>query len=185
MSVPASNAIIAAEEIVECLAPHCERIEIAGSLRRGRTEVNDIEILYVPKIRREADLRDLFKTIEVDCANEFLDGLLRSKLVSKRANKNGVFAWGQKNKLGIHLPSGIAVDFFSTDEEKWWVALVIRTGGKDTNLKLTTGAQARGRSLNAYGCGVTNSDGSITRAMSEHDVFELCGVAYLEPEARA
>ncbi len=184
MSVRASNALIAAEEIVDCLSGYCERVVIAGSLRRKREEVHDIEILYIPKIVRRPSDHDLFADVLIDSASEFLDGLLKADLLSKRPNKNGVFAWGPKNKLAIHVPSGIAVDFFATDEEKWWVALVIRTGGKDTNLKLTTGAQAKGRSLNAYGCGVTNSDGSITRASSERHVFELCGVPYLEPTQR-
>ncbi len=176
--------MIAAEEMVDCLSGYCERVMIAGSLRRKREEVNDIELLYVPKFTRITNPNDMFNTVEVDLASQFLDGLLKANLLAKRPNKNGVFAWGPKNKLGIHVPSGIAVDFFATDKEKWWVALVIRTGGKDTNLKLTTGAQRKGRSLNAYGYGVTNSDGSITAATSERHVFELCGVDYLEPEDR-
>ena len=42
--------------------------------------------------------------------------------------------------------------------------MVVRTGSKETNLRLTTGAQKQGRSLNAYGRGVTCSDGSIVPA---------------------
>lgn len=58
---------------------------------------------------------------------------------------------------------------------------MIRTGSKDTNLRLTTGAQRRGATLNAYGMGVTWSDGTTTPATSEQHVFEMCGIPYLEP----
>jgi hypothetical protein len=51
-----------------------------------------------------------------------------------------------------------------TTRENWFVSLVIRTGSKDTNLLLTTGAQKLGRKLNAYGCGVTGPDGTIIAA---------------------
>lgn len=63
-------------------------------------------------------------------------------------------------------------------------SLVIRTGGKETNLALTTGAQALGRKLHAYGAGVTMEDGTLRVCRSEREVFELCGVPYAEPEGR-
>jgi len=36
----------------------------------------------------------------------------------------------------------------------------------------------------AYGCGIKWSNGEIWAANSEHDVFDLCNVPYLEPENR-
>ena len=38
-----------AEKVKEELAPHCFRIEIAGSIRRRKSEVKDIEIVAIPK----------------------------------------------------------------------------------------------------------------------------------------
>lgn len=35
--------------VKELLTPHCERIEIAGSIRRKKPEVKDIEIVAIPK----------------------------------------------------------------------------------------------------------------------------------------
>jgi DNA polymerase/3'-5' exonuclease PolX len=43
-----------AGRIVEALRPYCERIEIAGSLRREKPMVGDIEIVAIP--RRPVDL---------------------------------------------------------------------------------------------------------------------------------
>ena len=38
------------ERLVSILAPFCERIEIAGSLRRLKPEVGDIELVVIPKL---------------------------------------------------------------------------------------------------------------------------------------
>lgn len=174
-------ALAAAYELKNALSPFCERIEIAGSLRRGKPEVGDIELVFIPKM--DDRQIDFFTSAPVDTASEKITGLLNDEVISKRPNVNGDFTWGERNKLAIHA-SGIPVDFFSTKADNWWVSLVIRTGSKETNLALTMGAQKKNATLNAYGCGVTWSDGSITKATSERHVFEMCGVAYQEPQFR-
>lgn len=176
-------ALQVAKDIQAMLSPSCNRIAIAGSLRRGKPWVGDIEILFVPKMSTRPD--GLFDQRIVSVADEVLEQLLRDGVFSKRPNKNGIFAWGQSNKLAVHVASRIPVDFFSTTEEKWWVSLVIRTGGKDTNLMLTNGAIKRNCTLHAYGSGITNlRTGELEDAVSEQDVFDMCGVPYAEPEQR-
>ena len=177
-----SIAIPVAEEIITLLSPCCERIAIAGSLRRGNAEVGDIEILYVPRMSERPD--GLFDKKIVSVAEEVINLHLDNGYFSKRQNKAGSFTWGESNKLAIHTRSGIPVDLFSTTQPRWWVSLVIRTGSKDMNLALTMGAIAKNAHLNAYGVGVTWSDGSVTEATSEEHVFELCGVKYREPKDR-
>lgn len=49
MSTPFAEAMPDAEFLRTTLEPFCERIAIAGSLRRGCASVNDIEILFIPK----------------------------------------------------------------------------------------------------------------------------------------
>lgn len=181
---PHAQAMKVATELVNLLTPQTENICIAGSLRRGKPFVGDIELLYIPNITQvktglfESDMQS------VNWTENFLLKLLNSGAIEKRPNVNGHFAWGVNNKLGRHVASGIPVDFFATTRENWFVSLVIRTGSKETNLSLTTGAQKLGRRLNAYGCGVTGPDGQVIAATSERHVFELCGVPYKEPQAR-
>ncbi len=178
-----AEALGVASQLVGLMQPHVERIQIAGSIRRCKPAVGDIEILYVPKIRM--DKVGLFDENEqVNLTDRFLDGLISRCVIERRTNASGAMAWGPKNKLGRHLASGIPVDFFATTPENWFVSLVIRTGSKESNLALTTGAQRLGRTLNAYGCGVTGPDGTVIPATSERHVFELCGVAYREPHCR-
>lgn len=179
---PRAVALAVAAELGDILTPFCERLEIAGSLRRGKPTVGDIELLFIPKSESRAD--GLFDTTQVNLADEVINRLLSSGVLAKRPNVNGSFAWGEKNKLAIHGPSGIPVDLFATTADNWWLSLVIRTGSKETNLKLTTGAARQGRKLNAYGAGVTMRNGTVTKATSERDVFHLCGCPYLEPKSR-
>ena len=180
---PWEMAMPEAEAIRDRLAPACERIAIAGRLRRLKRFVHDIEIVFVPKMSRRPD--GLFDEKIVSVADEVIERLLQDGYFQKRPNKNGVFTWGEANKLCIHAASGIPVDLFSCPPENWWVTLVVRTGSKETNLLLTTSANRRNLSLNAYGYGVTDRmTGDVIRAISERDVFELCGVNYLEPKDR-
>src|SRR5438128_1070575 len=95
---PAPNALFYAASILKELKPYCDRIEIAGSLRREKPEVGDIEMLYVGKLGRRA--LDLLTEETYDLCGEKIDGLLACGILAKRPNKNGVFAWGDKNKLG-------------------------------------------------------------------------------------
>jgi DNA polymerase/3'-5' exonuclease PolX len=46
-------------EVVDLLSPVCERIEVAGSVRREKAFVGDIEILCAPRVRHETQM-DLF-----------------------------------------------------------------------------------------------------------------------------
>jgi len=179
---PYAEALEVAQKLKDALASTCCRIEITGSLRRHKPDVGDIELLFVP---REGQRQlDLLSQESYSLADELIAEWVRKDLIAQRPNVKGCFTWGPKNKLAIHTTSGIPLDLFATTERNWWVSLVVRTGGKATNLRLAMGAQRIGRSLNAYGSGVTCSDRSIIPATSEKHVFELCGVPYLEPEER-
>jgi len=180
--LPREDALKVAREVQAMLEPFCERIEIAGSLRREKPLVGDIELLFVPLIKSGGT--DLFGSYEIDFADVEINRLLATGVLAKRPSSIGGFTWGTKNKLGIHVPSGIPLDLFSTTQQNWWVSLVVRTGSRETNLELTTGAQKLGVKLNAYGCGITHSNGNVTQAHSERDVFRFCGVPYREPKHR-
>lgn len=112
---PRAKALAVAEELQAMLSPACERIAIAGSLRRGKQEVGDIELLFVPRMSQRPE--GLFDTKTVNVAAEVCEKLLRDGLFEKRPNVNGHFTWGESNKHAIHVPSGIPIDLFSTHQE--------------------------------------------------------------------
>lgn len=181
---PFDQAIGVAHALKNCIP--CKRIQAAGSLRRKRADVGDIELLLIPADPvRERNPADLFEWISVSPTDKAICAMISQGVLEKRKNVMGLETYGEKNKLMRHLPSGIPVDLFSTDPDCWFVSLVIRTGSKETNLRLTMGAQKLGRRLLAYGAGVRdNQTGEIFPCRSERDVFDLCGVPYLEPEER-
>src|SRR5688572_20448259 len=100
---PHAAALKVAEELQAMIAPACQRIAIAGSLRRLKPEVGDIELLYVPILSERPD--GLFDSQIVDVASEVIEGLLNGGTLAKRPNINGVFTWGERNKLAVHVPS--------------------------------------------------------------------------------
>lgn len=185
---PYSEAIEVANKLKDYLYPFCEQIEIAGSLRRLRKYVGDIEILFVPKLSPNPN--SLFaafwgpdKAEMVDLADLTINRLVKHGILEQRKNSKGSVMWGAQNKLAIHAKSGIPVDFFSTTQERWFTSLVIRTGGKKTNIALAIGAKMHGLKLNPYGEGFTErKTGCVIRCNSEGDVFRFAGLRYQEPQ---
>jgi DNA polymerase/3'-5' exonuclease PolX len=185
---PYATALAVALELVNRLKPYCGRIEIAGSLRRKKREVGDVEILYVPTFTQIA--ASLFGDVEnVPDTEEIIDHMTEDGTLVMRPNKAGAFAWGPKNKLAIHVPTGIPVDLFATSEDCWWNALVCRTGGLENNLKITQAAQRQGWSFEAYGSGFRKpakglGKGEHYQTTSEEDVYKFLGLPYLQPDER-
>ena len=161
-----------AEELKALLEPVCERIVIAGSIRRQKPMVNDIELLCIP-----------FMIDGIDWLDRELGALVFQHILGLRLNKRGIRAYGSKNKLMVHVPSGIGVDIFSTTEECWPVALFVRTGGKATNQRIATAALRKGYRFHAYGSGFTTPSGEIV-CYSEREVFEAVDLPYREPWER-
>ena len=161
-----------AEQLKRLLEPACERIVIAGSIRRRKPEVGDIELLCIPKY-----------VAGVDQLDREIGALFIQRILGFRLNKLGSKVYGPKNKLLRHLESGIGVDIFSTSEECWPVALVVRTGGKITNQRIATAALRKGYRFHAYGSGFSTPNGEIV-CHSEREVFETAGLPYQEPWER-
>ena len=171
MQLETAKAI--AEKIKAVLESSCERITIAGSIRRRKPYVGDIEILVIPKYDDGIDQLD--KEIHI---------LMGQGILSLRLNKLGRTIYGPKNKLLRHVQSGIGVDIFSTTEDGWAVSLVVRTGGKETNKVIASRAMERGMRFHAYGRGFTQADGSELICRSEAGVFRAVGLAYQAPWER-
>lgn len=179
-----ADALPIAHKFVAFLGRHCTRCVIAGSLRRRKLFVSDIEILFVPKIITIDDPGDMFGgKVAISSTAGAIFALLASDTIAKRPNKNGSFTWGPENKLAVHRASGIPVDLFSTTEENFWNALVVRTGPADSNVAIASAAKRIGWQWHAYGNGFTRGR-EVKRVASEREVFEHVGLEYKEPHLR-
>ena len=181
---PRDEAMKVAAELCRALKPATARLIVAGSLRRRKPEVGDIEILYIPNIEQRQDAAELLpKLVAVNLVDEILNGWLAAGVIVKRKSENGNEPWGAKNKFAVHAASGIPVDFFTATEANWFNYLVCRTGSAENNTAICNAAIARGMKWNPYGSGFTY-EGKTIEVTKEADVFELVGLKYKEPWQR-
>lgn len=155
-----ADALTIAQDLVEQLRPWCERIEIAGSLRRRKPEVGDIDlVLQLKPYARLPLLQQLHR-----CAG--------------RAPER----WGPKAAC-LERYRGIQVDLYFAEPDTWATLLLIRTGSKNHNILLCRRAQALGLKLHANGEGLVRN-GTRLPIDTEADVFMLLGLPYREPWER-
>lgn len=180
---PLAEALAVALHLKAKLAPACFRIEVAGSVRRKRADCGDVELLCIPK---PSD--NLFHTDALDEAvSKLLGGLLPT--LALRPSIKGVTTYGPKNKLLIHLPSGIGVDIFSADVENFGMSLLVRTGSREFNIRVMARLKALGMAGHAYPSpgqgGITSHSGEEIACPDEETVFRNLGWPYILPEERA
>jgi DNA polymerase/3'-5' exonuclease PolX len=174
---PRAAAIAVAQEVGRALSPGCQRIIVAGSLRRGCAEVGDVELLYIPRTDQRPDPVDLFAEITVNLADEEIGRLEALGVLARRKNIMGCETFGPKNKLMLHVPSGIPVDLFSIEADAWWNNLVCRTGPADSNTRIAMAAQRKGWHWQPYSPGFFR-DGHIEEMHSEQEVFAFAGLHF-------
>lgn len=179
---PLQEARTVAEELVSILSLWCDRIEVAGSIRRMAPTVGDIELLCVPKYgSRQINL--FGDTTKVDLLSGGVQELMNQGVLAVRLNATGHKTFGELNKLMIHIPSSIPVDIFSTGLPNWGMALVVRTGPRDWNIRMMARFKELGMRGHAYG-GVTDQDGRELLCPTEDEVFRLLKWSYKTPEHR-
>jgi len=184
---PFAEANAVATELLIALRDSCARAVVAGSIRRERPDVGDIEILYISKIAEATWPGELIPR-PGHIAELEIEDLVRRGVLARRPLKNGRTAFGAVNKLMVHVASGIPVDLFSTTEGCWWNYLVCRTGGAVSNMRIATAAKAKGLKWTPYGPGFEVICGHGMRRLemvsSEQDVFRIAGLPYLQPWER-
>ena len=177
---PLPLAEVTGQSLMRLLADSCERIEIAGSVRRQVFEVGDIELLCIPK----AGAVDLFG--EPVASESLLDQrcreLIDQGILAPRPNKLGATTIGPLNKLLLHPATGIGVDVFATSAENWGMAMMVRTGPAGFNVRMMARFRELGMAGHAYG-GVTRG-GEELQCPAEESVFDLLEWECLAPWER-
>ena len=180
---PRAEALKVARHVCLKLADACPRLICAGSLRRRKLEVGDVKIFYIPDFEIVAD--GLFDTQRLNKVDRILDQFIAEGILGRRKNVNGSEMWGEKNKLAVHVASGIPVDFFAATEANWFNYLVCRTGGAENNRQIAVAANNKGWTWNPYGPGFSRiGSGEKFSVTSERDVFDFVGLPYREPWER-
>lgn len=136
--IPLHLARRLALQMVEKFAPYCERIQIAGSIRRGKPMIKDIELVAIPSTRF-GYARNLFETHgpEINELVEYLDHLLaHNKIARFRHETSGrQAAWSNKQRSFAFTTEkrSYKVDLFMCSEETWVNTYLFRTGSAEFN----------------------------------------------------
>lgn len=202
--IPLPEAEALAAEVLELLKPACERIEIAGSIRRRVLAPGDIEVCAIPRYGVGMGQADLFGSVSTPAVN-LLDELCRDLLLNGtfhgRLDKNGRAAIGSKFKRLIYRE--FALDLFAClPPTQWGVLFAIRTGPAAfahafvTNIGSMTrpayaganhqprpGLLPRGMRV-GEGNQLFGPDGRVIPTPEESDFFAAIGLPCLPPEER-
>ena len=179
--VPYGRALGVANLLTAMLEPFCERIEIAGSIRRGRPDIGDVELVAVPRYYTRASTRDMFDAERMDEQVSQLKEALITWLAEGRFHNRGAF--GDRNIYLVHVDSDMAVDIFITDEDNWGMMQFVRTGPADYVRR----AMARFQQLGLHGkpyAGVVDEQGREIACPTEEVVYQLLKWSWLDPDKR-
>ncbi len=148
-----------AEKLKNELRKHAtvNRVEIAGSIRRRKETVGDIDILVTTQ--KPKDVMDHFTGLD---------------------SVSHVVAKGEA-KSTVRLKEGLESDLRVIKPESFGSALMYFTGSKETNIEMRKLALKRGLKLNEYGL---FENGRQIAGKTEQEVFKQLGMTYIEPVLR-
>jgi len=156
-----------AEKIIEHLRsyPGVERITPAGSLRRGRETVGDLDILVTGQACSEDEARQAL----IDHVIK-LPGLM------------DIIARGE-NKVSFRMRGGMQVDVRLLSPDSFGAALQYFTGSKAHNVALRQRALKMGFTLSEYSLARLDNE-KVVAARTEEEIYAKLKLDYIPPELR-
>lgn len=142
--------------------PGIRKAELAGSLRRGKETVGDIDIIL---------------TAERKNWKKIVNSLIRMPKVER------VLAAGETKASLLYGETQTQVDIRLVHEDEFGAALLYFTGSKEHNIRLRTLARQRGWKVNEYGVFDLKS-GKRLAGKTESEIYALFGIDYITPEKR-
>ncbi|HEX5168511.1 MAG TPA: DNA polymerase/3'-5' exonuclease PolX, partial [Cyclobacteriaceae bacterium] len=158
------DAIQVGENLISVLKdfPGIKKVELAGSLRRAKETIGDIDILA------EVTQRDRKKVSENFTGSKFAQKML---------------AKGDTRASIILKQSGRQADLRMVDESEWGAALQYFTGSKEHNIHLRTLAKDRGYKISEYGIFNIRNNKRLA-GKTENAIYQSLGMEFIPPELR-
>jgi len=167
------EAQIAAEEIRQALEVVAERLEIAGSIRRRRPWVRDVDLVLIPQGEWIRDLQGI---------RQPMPGLSRWFDIPRLINDMAGRIIRKGPPLIAAAVQGIQVDVYCATEETWGIQMLVRTGPKEFNVELCKRAQRLGMHLNPQ-TGIFK-DEKCGASRTEKEILKALGLPFIEPVDR-
>jgi DNA polymerase/3'-5' exonuclease PolX len=181
ISISLKEAIIVGKEAMSLLEDVCESCEFAGSIRREKPFVGDIELLIVPKVEERPD--GLFGDLKpVNLQFERIQKLIDEGVFEHRRSSIDTQCCGPRFQRLLY--KGIPIDLFCVlPPAQYGVLMVIRTGSKRFSQSLMTPKHKGGKM--PFGMrvdqGVLWDRGKALETPTEKDFFDQLGVPWREP----
>jgi DNA polymerase/3'-5' exonuclease PolX len=162
--IPLAEARAIANDVITQLDPHCSRIQVAGSIRRGKPTIGDIEVVCLPRPYEESPL---FCTGIAAVINQWekIKGQLPCRYTQRR------------------LPCGMKLDLFMPDPMGFGLQLAIRTGSAAWCETMLAPAWVRA-GFHSKGGVLRRADGSMVPTPDERVLFDLIGLPWTDPTDR-
>lgn len=152
------RALPVAEEIVAALEPVAGQIAWAGSLRRMKETVHDVDILVASN--DAGQVMEAFRTMDAV-----------SRILASGPTKTSAVVTGD-----------LQVDLRVVEPRSWGAALLYFTGSKEHNIRLRERAIRRGLKLNEYG--LLDESGKEVAAATEEEIYQALGLQWIPPTLR-
>jgi DNA polymerase/3'-5' exonuclease PolX len=194
------DALPRAQMLLEQLRPVCEQVEIAGSLRRGKATVGDIEIVALPKFEEHviAGQIGLFGggTAATTTRVNQLDGALDRLVAAGDLHRDRPYThqkgrWGEKMKtFWVSLTTGEGIEYVQVDlfivtpPAQWGPIFTIRTGPSDFGQALMQYINNRTLLKQDNGYLSYRGTGEIVQTPTEESYFSVLGLAWIAPADR-
>lgn len=174
--IPLDKAMQNAERFRSLFDGTYDRWEIAGSIRRKRPMVGDVEHVVIPRGENGSQLWGRVNDLLATDGGLFAgDGALM-----KAVYPNGTHRWGNRYR-GIVF-EGVRHEVFIADKANWGAILAIRTGPAEFSKRLVTDLRTRGyRQQGGY---LLDNAGQVIDVPDERTFLEFCGCRWIEPEDR-
>ena len=162
-----------AEEEAERIVAHIrgfgkpvETVTPAGSLRRGKETVGDLDVLVTLAHGK-------YSTAAVE---EISEHILTFPGIDQTLARG-------ENKVSFVLKNGLQVDVRILDKESYGAALLYFTGSKEHNVTLRGRANKMGLTLNEYALATLKGEKPVARA-TEEEIYKKLDLDYIPPELR-
>lgn len=180
-----ANAEKLAQKVIETMRPYCERVEVAGSIRRGKSEPKDIEIVAIPKRGEPVDMFDEHpRNLLYDWAQQIER---QDKIWWIKPGTHEVLRWPlrpeRKYWRGWLVKAEIKLDLFLSTPETWGATYLIRTGSAEFNAQMFTRGHLFGYQF--INCELHDSVGNVIGTPKEETIFDLFQTPFVPPQERS
>ena len=159
--------------LARTLAPACVKIAIAGSARRGKSEVSDVEIVVISRILAEGN-----------ALHWLLDVLLTEGMfVKAKLGESQRTAWGEKYRALEY--QGVKFDFFFASAETYGYIYWLRTGPDEANQYAVTRVKNHNAPFALRDGAVWLDKDTRVPVRDEDAMFRLLGIPYIKPGERS